>query len=94
MDKPILWNDDLFPPLDIAVVSRAIGELWLDEMRKLETRHGEPLYMPIIRDNHIADRIAELLKAYDEGRTRTLQFYKEELIRLHRVMPTAPFVLP
>lgn len=89
------WRDELFPPLDIAQLARAITAEWLqafadlsagfDYRQKLAMRRGAGAVM---------DTVVEVLRAYDEGRTRHIAFLKSELVRLHNLMPGPPIVLP
>lgn len=82
-----------YPPLDISAVSRALANIWRESMDRLERENGSRIYIPIREEGHVYQRIVELLKAYDEGRTRQIKYLIEELVRLHSVMVSPPIIL-
>lgn len=102
------WNDQILDlPLDIRVASDRISHLWMMATREQEAkaRHDyeacqrmglEPRFEfteDFREAGKLRDGIIEILKAYDEGRTRHLQLLKSELIRLHRIMPPNPSIM-
>lgn len=102
------WNDPLLDlPLDIRVASDRISHLWIMATReqKAKARHDyeacqrmglEPRFEfteDFREAGKLRDGIIEILKAYDEGRTRHLQFLKSELMRLHRIMLPNPIIV-
>lgn len=89
------------PALDIQQLAYAIGNEWLyankDVVRMAiqDLLDGNPEPRPkisILAAAKYMDRITELLRVYDEGRTRHIKFLTGELIRLHSILP-APSVI-
>ena len=83
--------EDVFPPLDISVVARAIAEKcrqsWEEADRAVSPYwHGRPPVYPYGTFEKLYESVVEYLKIYDTGRTAALKFYKDELIRLHQVI--------
>lgn len=86
MPDNIKW-DDVFPPLDISAVARAVAEMcrraWEESDRAVSPYwHGRPPVYPFGTFESLYSNIVEYLKEYDAGRTRALEFYKQELINV------------
>lgn len=78
---------DPLPPLDIANAATAISHVWRDQMHELELQNGQTVCVPIRSAGIVRDRVVEILKAYDYGRTQHIRWLTEELIRLHECLP-------
>lgn len=90
--------EDAFPPLDISAVARAIAEAsrrtWEEADRAVSPYwHGRPPVYPYGPFEKLYEAIVDVLKQYDHGRTETLKFYKNELIRLHNCIIRPPMLL-
>ena len=96
------WLD--CPPLDISVVARHVAFIMSEVLdtaardMKEAFRRGFPiegidLRVPLNAERSTYDKVVELLRQYDEGRTRHIAFLKGELIRLHSLMPSTPFMI-
>ena len=82
------------PPLDIAAVSRALAQVWRDAMDCVMEVNGLPRYQVPFRElAGVHEQIVELLRQYDEVRTRHLKFLVAELVRMHD-MVVQPILMP
>lgn len=101
------FNWPEMPPLDITLVARHIQQIWHETVMAAEhearcqaecaSEAGIPLpphrwLFPI--QNEVGSKIMEILKAYDEGRTRQIEFLKKELAHAHNLMPRITPLFP
>jgi hypothetical protein len=82
------FSEDSFPPLDISMVAKAIVKEWdiafdrgLDDATR-EIEVGVPPICAIRRreQQKLYETVVEILRCYDEGRTRQIKFLRDELI--------------
>lgn len=106
-NKP--WADDLFPPLDITATARHIANLWRhavdsaerearqeQERRRLMPELGGPdelRFTYTVLESQFGDGIIEALRAYDEGRTRHIEFLKSRLMEMDNLYPRPSIII-
>lgn len=97
------WFDIEMPPLDITVAARAIAAAWEESIRQVELRAGGMYVLDVTTEPlrmlgphaamRFAERVIDILKTYDEGRSQHIKFLRDELIRLQNVTIAPPVII-